>query len=78
MKTQKVNQFNNSVPILFWAAEEKRDLKAMELLDNEVAPIYDPVKQISDFSMGGRSRTSCPRGTGGTKPKNEADQVIDD
>ncbi|MBT27448.1 MAG: hypothetical protein CMC62_00715 [Flavobacteriaceae bacterium] len=47
-----------------------------ELLNNYKV-IYDPLTQKSNFSMGGQS-TSCSKGTDGTEPKNEADQVMDD
>jgi hypothetical protein len=43
----------------------------------ETKPIYDPITQKSKYSMGGQT-TSCPKGTDGTKPKDEADQVMDD
>ncbi len=39
--------------------------------------IYDPNTQLSTFQMGSYT-TSSQRSTDGTKPKNEADRVMDD
>jgi hypothetical protein len=39
--------------------------------------IYDPTTQLSIYQMGGYT-TSSSRSTDGTKPKNEADRVMDD
>ena len=39
--------------------------------------IYDPITQLSSFQMGSYT-TSSSRSTDGTKPKNEADRVMDD
>jgi hypothetical protein len=38
--------------------------------------IYDPKTQTGILYMG--KSTSCAKGTDGTKPKDEADQVMDD
>jgi hypothetical protein len=40
--------------------------------------IYDPTTQLSTLLMGGTLTTSSQRATDGTKPKNEADRVMDD
>tara|TARA_B100001287_G_C22670422_1_gene524971 strand:- start:1732 stop:1932 length:201 start_codon:yes stop_codon:yes gene_type:complete len=46
-------------------------------LINHKKPVYDPITQQSKYFMDGHS-TSCAKGTDGTEPKNEADQVMDD
>jgi hypothetical protein len=46
-------------------------------VDNQQNVIYDPVSQTSIFEMGGKT-TASSRSTDGTKPKNEADRVMDD
>jgi hypothetical protein len=45
-----------------------------QALQNPV--IYDPKTQTGILYMG--KSTSCAKGTDGTKPKDEADQVMDD
>lgn len=52
----------------------RKDIPIEILTDTK--PIYDPIIQKSKYSMG--KTTSCPKGTDGTEPKNEADQVMDD
>jgi hypothetical protein len=44
---------------------------------NSSKPIYDPKTQTSLYRLDGQS-TACSKGTDGTEPKNEADQVMDD
>jgi len=63
-----------TTPLIHLLSKHKR-IKT-ELMDCE-KPIYNPETQISNYSMGGET-TSCSKGTDGTKPKNEADQVMDD
>jgi hypothetical protein len=50
----------------------------LELVDSDNSKvIYDPITQLSSFQMGSYT-TSSSRSTDGTKPKNEADRVMDD
>jgi hypothetical protein len=39
--------------------------------------VYNPITQTTTFEMGGKT-TASHRSTDGTKPKNEADRVMDD
>ena len=51
----------------------------VELIEtNNDKVIYDPTTQLSIYQMGGGMTTSSSRSTDGTKPKNEADRVMDD
>ena len=51
----------------------------VELIEsNNDKVIYDPSTQLSIYQMGGGMTTSSSRSTDGTKPKNEADRVMDD
>ena len=47
-------------------------------LMNYEKPTYDPITQKSIYSFDGEGGTSCAKGTNGTEPKDEADQVMDD
>ncbi len=56
----------------------KKKSMPLELIDSDNSKvIYDPITQLSSFQMGGYTTTSA-RSTNGTKPKNEADYVMDD
>ena len=51
----------------------------LEFIDSDNSKvIYDPTTQLSIYQMGGGMTTSSQRSTDGTKPKNEADRVMDD
>ncbi len=45
--------------------------------DDKKNAIYDPITQTTQLEMGGYT-TASHRSTDGTKPKNEADRVMDD
>jgi hypothetical protein len=45
--------------------------------DDKKNAIYDPLTQTTQLEMGGYT-TASHRSTDGTKPKNEADRVMDD
>jgi hypothetical protein len=63
-----------TTPLIHLLSKHKR-IKT-ELMTSS-KPIYNPETQISNYNMGGQT-TSCSKGTDGTKPKNEADKVMDD
>lgn len=63
-----------TTPLIHLLSKHKR-IKT-ELMDCP-KPIYNPETQISNYNMGGQTTTSS-RATDGTKPKNEADRVMDD
>lgn len=65
----------SKTPLIHKLAERKEI--PVELM-NYPKPVYDPITQKSKYSFGGGSSTACPKGTDGTKPKDEADQVMDD
>ena len=59
-----------------YSKNKKMPLELVEK-DYKENVIYDPVNQVSIFKMGSKT-TSCHRSTDGTKPKNEADRIMDD
>lgn len=57
---------NNNMPIDLVIGDDKKNA------------IYDPITQKTKLEMGGGYTTASHRSTDGTKPKNEADRVMDD
>ena len=77
LKLKYLDVKNNKMEPLIHQFSKIKSMPVELIETNNDKVIYDPTTQLSIYQMGGYT-TSSSRSTDGTKPKNEADRVMDD